>query len=189
MTLTNQNNFLYPGMVGKNLEFFDYNSEMKFIFNGEVKNTSQLPFTFIQLTEEEIKKHPEVEEALKEWHPNSKIERLHQFLKCRYGGLDFAPDIENNEFKDGDYFHCEKRAICKYNGIICKAPKYQGKALSVMDIKLIKLTSTALTNEAIAIDLEIPLGSFHKAKQALYKKLAVQTKQEVALIAKSLNLI
>ena len=97
--------------------------------------------------------------------------------------------IENNKLKDGDYFECPKRATCKFNGVLCQAPKHKGNSLTEIEIKLMKLTSTVQTNETIAINLELALGSFHKLKQALYEKLGVQTKQEVALIAKSLNII
>jgi len=192
MTLTNTNQpTLYPGMNCKGVEFFAVENEMKFIADAEIKCITKLPFGIIQLANEEIDRHPEVSEALQEWFPTSKFARVYQFLQCRYGGLDHTADFENNQFKDGDYFHCPKRATCKFNGILCKAPQYNGASLTAMDIQLMIHLSGNLTNETIADLLHIPFGSFHKYKQALYKKLGpnMQTKQEVALIAKSLNLI
>lgn len=195
MTLTNQKNTFYPGMINSGVEFFLLEEEMKFISEGEIKSTRKLPFAIIQLTNEEIKKDVEAEAALNEWHPDSEFKRQNQFLKCRFGGLDFSADIENNEFKDGDYWDCPSRFTCKYNGILCKLPKYNGVELNELDIELMKLLSTTLTNETIASKLKLAFGSFHKHKQSLYAKLGesqnnpIQTKQELALIAKSLNLI
>ncbi|MGJ8760352.1 MAG: helix-turn-helix transcriptional regulator [Polaribacter sp.] len=189
MTLTNQKNTFYPGMISSGVEFFVVEDEMNFISEGEIKSTRKLPYSIIQLTQEEIKKDAAADAALNEWHPASEFNRQNQFLKCRYGGLDFSADIENNQFKDGDYWDCPKRANCKYNGIICKPPKYNGSQLNTLDISLMKLLATTLTNETIADTLNLAFGSFHKLKQSLYAKLGIQTKQELALIAKSLNLI
>lgn len=188
MTLTKQPS-VYPGMLCSGIEFFAVESEMKFIADGAINSLRNLPSAIATIVDEAIETDLEVEAALKEWHPASKFERRQQFLACRFGGLDFTADIEHNKLKDGDYFDCPLRETCKFNGVLCKAPKYNGKALTAIEIKLMKLTSTTQTNETIAINLSLALGSFHKLKQALYEKLGVQTKQEVALIAKSLNII
>lgn len=190
MTLTNPQPTLYPGMLDKGIEFFAVESEMKFIANGKIKCTTKLPDSILQQIAQEISKNKEVEAALIEWHPNSKFDQQNQFLKCRFGGLDVSADMENNQFKEGDYWDCPNRANCKFNGLICKAPTVNGQELTPLEINLMKMLATTLTNETIAIELNLPFGSFHKHKQALYAKLGnIQTKQENALIAKSLNII
>ena len=189
MTQTNQNPPLYAGLNCKGIEFFTVESEMKFIADGQLQCTSKLPYGIVQLANEEIAKDKTVENALLELHPNSSFKRMNQFLHCRYGGLDYSADFKNNEFKDGDYFDCQKRNTCKFNGILCQAPKYKEHTLTAIEISLMKLLSTNLTNEVIAEKLKLAYGSFHKYKQILYAKLGVQTKPEIALIAKSLNLI
>lgn len=187
--MTKQSNGIYPGMIDNKIEFFDVEGQMKFMTESKIECTSKLPFAIMQMANEEINKDPKVKEALYKWHPESEFKRLNQFLKCRYGGLDYTADFENNEFKQGDYFHCPKRASCPFNGIICKSPVYNNKELSSIDIQLMIQLSGTNTNEVIALELNKPLGSLHKLKQALYEKLGVQTKQEIARIAVSLNLI
>jgi DNA-binding CsgD family transcriptional regulator len=191
MTLTQQSQpALYPGMNCNGIELFTVESKMKFIANGKVDEIINLPYGIRQLTKEQIKREPAVEQALLQMHPDSQLERENQFLQCRYGGLDFTADIKDNKFKDADYWDCPKRSTCPFNGIVCKAPSYNGIALNALEVNLMKLLSTNATNEVIAETLQLALGSFHKAKKALYKKLGnIQTKQETALIAKSLNLI
>lgn len=192
MTLTNQNQpNVYPGMLrGTGIELFTVESEFKMISDGKTTDFTEFPFNIIQLLEEEIAKDKEVKMALLDWYPNSKYRRIEQFGKCRFGGLDFKADIINHQLQEGEYWDCPVRANCPNNGVICKAPTYNGETLNALDIKLMKLLSTSLTNEVIAEELNIPYGSFHKHKQNLYAKLGnIQTKQENALIAKSLNII
>lgn len=191
MTLRNQTHqpALYPGMNCKGTEFFTVESEMKFITNGKVDTMLNLPYSIRQLTKEEIKREPAVEQALLKMHPTSEFNRENQFLKCRYGGLDFSADIKDNKFTEGDYWDCPNRGKCPFNGIICKAPTYNGQKLTQVEINLMKLLSTNAINKVIAETLLLADGTFHKLKKELYKKLNIQTKQELALIAHSLNLI
>ncbi|MDN3665589.1 helix-turn-helix transcriptional regulator [Algibacter miyuki] len=192
MALTNNQPTLYPGMMASasEVEFFVVEDEINYISEGKINSIANAPFGIIQLTKEEIAKDPEADAALKEWHPNSEFKRQVQFLKCRFGGLDYTADMKGNQFGEPDYWDCPKRATCPFNGVICKLPKYQDSQLTSIDIELMKLLSTTYTNEVIADKLNLAFGSFHKLKQALYSKLGdIQTKQELALIAKSLNLI
>jgi DNA-binding CsgD family transcriptional regulator len=189
MTHSQTNNALYPGMIDNKVEFFAVEGGMKFIKDSEVQCTTKMPYSLIQLGYEEIAKEPEVEKALQEWHPNSKFNQLQQFLKCRYGGLDFSADMENNQFKEGDYWNCPSRKTCPFNGIICKAPKVNGHELTVLEIDLMILKSTNKTNQVIADELNLAFGSFHKASKILYQKLGVQTRQEITVKAHELNLI
>ena len=182
---------VYPGMLNSSVEFFAVESEMKFMTNSQVKCISQMPQDLKELCDAEIEKDAEVSVALLKWHPASKSKRRKQFLICRYGGLDFSADIDNNQFLKGDYWDCPSRGTCPFNGVICQDPRYNNVSLMPIDVSLMKALSTNLTNEAIADQLNLALGSFHKYKKQLYAKLGVhvQTKQDVALIAKSLNLI
>jgi DNA-binding CsgD family transcriptional regulator len=189
MTLTEMFPKLYPGMYCSGIEFFIVEDEVKMIANGKVSNFTELSFPVIQLLRETIEKDSVLKMALMDWHPNSEYKRLEQFAKCRFGGLDFEADIKENVLQSGEYWDCPLRATCPSNGLVCKAPKYNNQDLTPVDIALMKMTSTSATNEVIAEELHLHFGTFHKLKKALYDKLKVQTKQEVALIARSLNLI
>lgn len=191
MTLTNNSRSnLYAGMLDSGVELFVVEDELKYISGGKIKEFTELPFIIIQILREEIEKNKKLKMALLDWHPNSEYNRLEQFGKCRFGGLDFEADIKNNKLQEGEYWNCPKRATCAYNGIVCRAPKFNGNLLSELDVKLMRLLSSPKTNEVIADELKLPFGSFHKLKQSLYAKLGnIQTKQENALIAKSLNII
>lgn len=189
MISTKKSNRVYPGLVCSGIEFFSYNDQLKVIQNQKIKDFNELPYPVVNLLEEEIKNNKELQKALKEWHPNSNYKRLEQFTRCRFGGLDFTPDICNNKLQKGEFWDCPNRSNCKYNGIICKLPVYNDIEISITEIALMKLLSSNATNEVIALELNKPLGTVHKLKQHLYSKLKIQTKQELAIIAVTLNII
>lgn len=190
MTQLNTNgNRMFPGMGCSSTEFFISNNEMKFIQNSRVLPFCEISFETQKILTNEINKDIRVKIELHDMHPTSPLKRLEQFAKCRFGGLDFQGDIKDGELQDGEYWECPNHGKCKSEGILCKLPSYNNQRLTAQDVSLMKLTSTDKTNEAIASELHMALGSFHKAKKYLYKKLAVQTKQEIVKIAFSLNLI
>lgn len=180
----------YPGMLCDSVEFFLHEDSFKALQSGTVKDFNELGYSTIGILEEAIVADPQVADALMELHPHSNMMRIEQFAKCRFGGLDFHGDIRNGILQDGEYWPCPKRGSCAYEGTLCKLPTFKGERLTQQEILLMQLTSTDKTNDAIASELDVPLGTLHKIKNHLYKKLGdIQTKQEVAVIASFLNLI
>lgn len=179
----------FPGMACSSTEFFRHEKELKIIQNGTIKSFGETSFPTIQILREEIEKNSKVQTALSEMHPNSEIKRIEQFVSCRFGGLDFQPDLKEGILQDGEYWPCPNRGTCTFEGILCKLPKINGHRLNEMDVLLMQKTATDLKNDAIAEEVQIPLGTFHKIKQELYKKLAVRTKQELVKVAIFFNII
>lgn len=170
-------------------EFLVMNDEVKFLKNGNLLPFTELSLETISILSDAINTDNKVMVALLEMHPQSETKRIEQFAKCRFGGLDFQGDIIDGQLQEGEYWECPNRGNCQAEGTLCKLPKYNGKRLKLIQIELIKLLCTDATNEAIAYLLELPMGTFHKLKKELYKMLNVQTKQEIVIIAFTLNLI
>lgn len=184
------NTVIYPGLVCDSVEFFSRDGQMKFIQSGQVRSLSELPFPIIETIKKVIQENEELQTELEYHHPESEWGQISMLVNCRFGGLDFFPDLKDGKLSDGDYWDCPVRGNCRSEGIICKSPVFQGQSLSKDEVKLIQLLSTTETNENIAQTMEMPLGSFHLIKKRLYEKLGnIQTKQELALIAVRLNLI
>lgn len=189
MTTTNR---MFPGMGCASVEFFleiKETPELKVIQNSKVIPFSEIPFSIIRILEEAIHLDKEANLELHDMHPTSKMKRTEQFAICRFGGLDFQGDIKDGELQEGEYWSCPSHGNCKSEGILCKLPKINGEHLTKQEVQLMQYTSSDMTNEVIASELNLPFGSFHKAKKFLYEKLGVQTKQEVVRIAVFLNLI
>lgn len=180
---------VYPGLICNSTEFFVHENDIKVIQDGSVKNFEQLPFATIQILKEAIAGEHNVQTALKNIHPGSDMKRLEQFVRCRFGGLDFQADIKEGILQDGEYWPCPNRGNCSYEGLLCKLPIVNGQRLAKKQVEFMQLGSTNYTNEAIAEIMDMPLGTMHQLKKSLYKQLGIQTKQEGSVMAKDLNLI
>ena len=178
-----------PGLLCSGIEFFVVENEVKFIHAGKMKTFSELSYPIVELLKEEIAKDQNVIDSLLELQPNSEMKQVEQFVKCRLGGLDFKADIIENVIQEGEYWDCPNRGKCKHEGTLCKLPVFNNYRLEPVDVKLMQLSATEMTNEVIAEEMHMPLGTLHKLKKKIYAILEIQTKQESALIARDLNLI
>lgn len=179
----------HPRMGALTTEFYVSDDQVLIIENNRITPFSEISNENAEILLKEIESDFHVQNALFEMHPDSEIKRLEQFAKCRFGGLDYQADIKDGQLQDGEYWECPKRGKCKSEGILCKLPTYNGQRLEMSEIKLLQLTATNKINEVIAEELNLPLGSLHKFKKAVYKKLRIQTKQEGVVISFFLNLI
>jgi DNA-binding CsgD family transcriptional regulator len=180
---------VYPGLLCNSIEFFNDGHNLKILSGGKVKPFDELSFMHIQIISEAIQANPEIEKELKRMHPDSEMKRIEQFAICNFSGLDYVPDIQNYVLQEGEYWDCPKKGCCLGEGIICKPLMYNGNKIIGQEIMLIKLLTTDKTNEVIASELSMPMGTFHFLKKNLYQKLNVSTKQEITIIAIHLNII
>ena len=186
--MTNKNKIL-PGILDESIEFFVDEDKVKAISCGKLISFTELSFSHIQILEEEIERDQKVKAHLLNLFPNNRYKRLEQFVKCRFGGLDYEADISSGSLQDGEWWDCPIRGKCPSEGVLCKSVTYNGEKLDGTDISLAKLLATNYTNDVIATEMNLPLGSLHLAKKKLYRKLGVQTKQESTRIAQRLNII
>ena len=179
-----------PGLLGPEVEIFiDTDNRLKFLSDGIVKPFSQAPFSLIAVLLELLETEPESKKILDKWHPKSQMAQVRQFARCRFGGLDFTPDVDNGQIQDGEYHSCPKRGACEAEGILCRMPTVNGQRLTLQMVQLMRLLCGNDTNEVIAEKINLPLGSYHLLKKNLYALLNVQTKQEVALISRDLMIV
>lgn len=180
---------VYPGMLCQNSEIFVSGSQVNVISNGTVKPFAEISFPHYQLLKETAQSDEKIMRELERMCPGSEFHQIEKFAMCRFGGIDFHPDIQDNRLTDGDHWDCPLKGSCSGEGVVCKSVRYNGQALSRVKIDLIKLLATDKTNQTIALELDIPEGTMHLLKKDLYKIFTVQTKQELALKAHYINLI
>lgn len=189
MTQFSNSNRMFPGMMDTSTEFFVSQGEVKIIQNSKVLPFCEISSATMQILDEAINSDLNVKLELFDMHPNSKMRRIEQFAKCRFGGLDFQGDLKDGVLQDGEYWECPNHGNCKSEGILCKLPTYNNQRLEKQEVKLLQFMSSNMTNEVIADELAMPLGSFHKLKKNVYDKLGIQTKQEGTMVSFFLNLI
>lgn len=195
---TTANNF-YPGMVDNHYELFHYQDELKVLNNGNIFGFDDLPESIINHIADLLDSDDQAMDFIHFNHvPVNASNPAEIFAYCRFGGLDFTPDLKVScvegdtgviEIQDGEYWDCPMASSCSGRGILCKMPVYKGYRLTPTDVDVMKLLKTNLTNESIAHQLEMPMGSLHLLKKNLYKNLGnLQTRQEVTLVASFLNI-
>lgn len=189
MTTTDTNPRIYPGLNCNSIEFFNQDNQVKLFTKGKMLDFEDLPYSYHQQIEDARKANPEAQAILDEWFPNSSLQQNEKFVKCRFGGLDFTPDIKNHQLQDGEYWDCPLRGSCKGEGKVCLPVKYNNQPIEAQEIKLLQLLITNDTNEVIGDKLNLPMGTLHKMKRILYAKLNIQTKQGAARVVRELNLI
>ena len=187
--MSTQSNTVYPGLLCEGTEFFKDGQTDRFFYNGSVRSFNELPSYYIELVREEIERRPDAKDELTRMHPNSEMKRVQQFIHCNFSGLDFTPDIKGGVLQQGEYWDCPLRGICPGEGKICKQLTYQEQIITAVEIKMIKLSVTDMTNEVIAESLRLPLETFNLIKKRLYKRLSINTQQDLRLIAVATNII
>ncbi|MDK7375487.1 LuxR C-terminal-related transcriptional regulator [Weeksella virosa] len=183
------NQSYYPGMIDSSIEFFFDGTNTLFLTNGCISPISQIPEKIKKIIISEIRKDSKVEHILHNWFPYNQIKQIEEFIKCRFGGLDFQADItESGRLQKGEYWDCPLRGRCSGEGKVCQHIRYNNQIINSTEITLIKLLITDLTNNEISSTMNIPLGTIHLMKKNLYEKLEITTKQELALIAVEKNI-
>ncbi len=189
MTTQSPTTRVYPGLLDSNIEFFNSDDGLKVISNSQVINFKDLPPIIYNMLSEKMHSEHEAIKILNTWCPNSEVQQLRKFTKCRFGGLDFTPDISKNKLQDGEYWDCPNRGNCIGEGIVCKNIQYNNQELTTADLRLMKLLTSSETNETIASIIDVSFGQLHKLKKILYQKLNAQTRQCVSNVLAALNII
>lgn len=187
---------IYPGMLDGNYELFHHDDELKALNQGQVISFEELPQSILKAISDLLEKEPSTRKVLEREKTLCTGSILEKFAFCRFGGLDFTPDVKvcvnKNEviaIQDGEYWECPMRGNCAAEGVACKMPVYNGHRLTPIEVQVMKQLHTVDTNNVIAERLSIPLGTYHLIKKNLYEKLgALLTRHEVTRVADSLNI-
>ena len=179
----------YPGMCDDSLEIFFHQEtkSLKAIYQGKTINYRELPRKATAFLDGIINQEPETADFLQSQFPNNLDAQKEMLAKCRFGGLNFIADVQNDHQIKSDWINCEIRETCKGCGIVCNKLEYKGEELSEIEIKAIQLLSTSMKNEAVIDELHMHLGSFHVFKTNLYKRFGINTKQELTRVGVELG--
>ena len=171
---------LYPGMLDNSKEYFEAEGNVFLISNGMVQR-----FDDVQYHEELeliIETEPKLKQTLLKLVGNREKDQQKKLAKCRFGGLNLTADFSDDSKSTNDYRNCQKRGNCIGENIVCHPIKINGIEVSELEINLLKELATDKKNEAIASDLNLPLGTFNVTKTSLYRKLDIYNKPQSVFI-------
>ena len=171
---------LYSGMLDSSKEYFEAEGNVFLITNGMVQR-----FDDIQYHEELeliIETEPKLKQTLQQMVGDNVKDQQKQLAKCRFGGLNFSPDFSNDSKSTSDHIDCPKRGNCIGENIVCQPIFINGVEVTELEINLLKELATEKKNEAIASDLNLPLGTFNVSKTQLYRKLDIYNKPQSVFV-------
>jgi DNA-binding CsgD family transcriptional regulator len=179
---------LIAGLIDQGVEFFVHANEVKCIHAGQVYSFEQFPEWIIKVIEEDMVKHPEALKALATWENLHQTEYVRQYIYCRFGGLDFDPDIDSNrKLSYAEYFDCGFRGVCKYEGKLCCTIKVSEGHLTKTEIEVLK--RVALADKSIADELCISTDTVNSHLQNIRRKTGYSNKVELAIFATKKGII
>ena len=180
---------LLAGMVDKGVEFFVHQNEVKCIHDGKVYVYDDFPEWIISLIQDDMIKYPEAIKALASWENLHPSEYTRQYIYCRFGGIDFEPDINaQKEVQYAEYFDCGLRGSCKYEGKLCCAIRTEsGQHLTKTEIEVLKRVDKSY--KVIADDMNISIDTVNSHMQNIRKKTGLAGVAELAIYATKKGII
>lgn len=178
----NHHSKILAGLVDVGVEFFVHHHEVKCIHNGKVYVFEEFPAWIIEVVEEDMVKYPEALKALASWENLHSTEYVRQYIYCRFGGLDFDPDIDiHRKMNYAEYFDCGLRGQCKYEGKLCCAIKVENGHLTKTEIEVLKRIENK--NKSIASEMHISIETVNSHIQNIMKKTGLSSKVELAIFS------
>lgn len=182
---------LPAGLVDANLELFADGDEVKALYCGKTMLFSELPARILDVFREEMLSNTTAIIALNTAGFRTIAEMLKKYVWCNYGGFDNSADYdnENQEFTK-EYWLCGYRDSCPFNHNICGqliAPN--GEYLTKQEVKIIKLIAQGHFDTELADALNISPNTIISYKANIFRKLQVNSKNEVTIFAYENNLV
>lgn len=173
---------LIAGMVDQGVEFFVDQNEVKCIHNGRVYSYGEFPEWIMEAVQENMLKYPEAIKALAQWENLHESDYIRQYIYCRFGGLDFDPDIDKDRrFSFAEYFDCGLRGKCKYEGKLCCTIKVADGHLTRTEMEVLRRIDEP--DKLIADAMNISIETVNSHLQNIRRKTGFKNKPQMAIFA------
>ncbi len=169
---------IYPGMLDTRIEYFSQAGNVWKMCGGKVKAFSDTNHPEL---EKIIKDDPVLADVLSEMCWGDHFLMLQTLAECRFGGLNFIADFEDNGKYNHDFIDCPLRGRCRGENIVCQPLTINGVETTIRELEILRRCASDDKNTAIADSLNMPEGTFNVVKNETYKKLRIPTKQHLAI--------
>ncbi|MDP2188532.1 MAG: LuxR C-terminal-related transcriptional regulator [Sphingobacteriaceae bacterium] len=187
--MTTVNQPILAGLLDNDsIEFFAYGEHHLAMFNGEVTRINELPEQILEAIEAEMLTHPEAMAALIELGKYDRIERIEQWLFCRYGGFDNKPDMVKGVMGEPEYWACPLRGNCPHEFKLCAGIGGPGGLLTHREIDVIKGVVAGESDKQISDSLSISTNTVIVHLRNIRVKLHAQSTKDIAAWAVAMNI-
>lgn len=163
----------------QSIEFFAFGHHYLAMFKGKVVPIAELPADVIQAIEDEMSKQPLAMAALNELGKTTRLERIEQWLFCRYGGFDNKPDMVKGVMGKAEYWPCPLRGNCPHEFKLCAGIGGPGGMLSHREIEVIRAVVLGLSDKQISDQLGIAFNTVTVHLANIRQKLEANSTKDV----------
>jgi DNA-binding CsgD family transcriptional regulator len=166
---------LPAGMVDRDFEFFLYQGNLMVMHNGKIKSFDTMPAKLKYYLVDILANDPDANLCLDCMNIHDTLERLRQFVLCRFSSFDLVADITEGGHMSPEFTLCEKRGRCHYEGTLCLSFADTSK-LSSRELEVIRFIAQDLPNKLIADKMDISVNTVSTHIQAIQNKIGVHSK-------------
>ena len=174
--------------MDKDVEFFLYKGRLMFLHDGRARSFEKITPEIRYHLEEMIADNPDVDLCLDCLDLHEPLERLRQFVICRFASFDTVADLTEGGEGSPEFTLCDKRGRCPFEGTLCQ-PLTNNYSLSFREIQVIRVMASGLPNKLMVDDLGISINTINTHIQNICHKLEVRSKAEILLWAMKHHII
>lgn len=165
------------GIVDRDVEFFQHKGELMFLCDGTAKSFDKIPAKIRYFLEEELSSDEDACLCLDCLDLHDPMERLRQFVFCRYSSFDNVADMTEGGQMHPEFTACDKRGQCPYEGALCM-PISKTK-LSSRELQVVMMLKEDLSYKLIAERLDITTNTVRTHIQNIQSKLDVHSNRAI----------
>ena len=176
------------GLLDQNIEFFLYKGILMILEGGVTSPFSEITIDSACLLMNALEESPAAMQALDEMGIHEPVERLEQFARCRFADCNSVPDLTPDGIAQAEYFECEKRGKCKYEGKLCITLSGPNGKITPRELEIIKLIAAGLLDKEIAKKLFRSVYTIQTHRRNIEAKIGGGTKMDIVRFAYENNI-
>ncbi len=180
---------LPAGLEDSSLEIYTYKDELRVLYKGKAISFSKLPKEIIAIFRNDLEQNNEARKSLRlDFKIKDQKGQLVQYVKCRYGGFDFTPDLTNDGKINPEAWDCGRKHACCGYGKICPAVEGPHGKITPGELRVMRLVCDGHSDKLIADKLNISINTELKHMNNIRHKLNVYSRQEIVIFSNKINL-
>lgn len=184
------NHTLPPGLMDNAAEFYTYQQEIWCLYKSKNYLYIDFPAEILSLIDADMSKNPKALKALYDLDITDEDERRKQYIACRFGRFDGAPDISvEGVVLNPEYVDCGMRGICPHEGKLCSSIVLKNGTLTPREIEVLRHIGNDLLDKEICDVLQMANDTLRTHKDKISLKNGSTRKSALAKLAYKYNLI
>lgn len=174
-----------PALTTKSVEILVHDGELFAISEGRTYKWTEIPKRIRESLRIDLHKNPQALELLRHYPSD---ERLRIYTKCKFGGFEATPDIDEEGNVNGEHWNCQC-SDCPLRKIFRATLEVANGYLTEREIEIAKLIASGYFGKEITARLHICESTLNSHKRSIFQKVGVASSVELTKWAYQINLI